>query len=132
MYVAYHVNHPWYTAPKQFQFLVGLVTFVLCELGNLSIHLALRDLRPAGSTVRKIPVPTNNLFTLLFNFVSCPNYTYEIGSWIGFTIMTSCLPGKYISEKLLYIFFNISFQYIYIKLSYFFQLDSLLLLVHIK
>lgn len=132
MYVAYHVNHPWYTAPKQFQFLVGLVTFVLCELGNLSIHLALRDLRPAGSTARKIPVPTNNLFTLLFNFVSCPNYTYEIGSWIGFTIMTSCLPGKYISEKLLYIFFNISFQYIYIKLSYFFQLDSLLLLVHIK
>ncbi|PBC31679.1 Trans-2,3-enoyl-CoA reductase [Apis cerana cerana] len=95
MYVAYHVNHPWYTAPKQFQFLVGLVTFVLCELGNLSIHLALRDLRPAGSTVRKIPVPTNNLFTLLFNFVSCPNYTYEIGSWIGFTIMTSCLPAGF-------------------------------------
>lgn len=106
MYVAYHVNHPWYTAPKQFQFLVGLVTFVLCELGNLSIHLALRDLRPAGSTVRKIPVPTNNLFTLLFNFVSCPNYTYEIGSWIGFTIMTSCLPGINIIQKNYYIFFQ--------------------------
>lgn len=93
MYVAYHVNHPLYTAPSQLQFLSGLVTFALCELGNLSIHIALRNLRPAGSTVRKIPMPTGNPFTVLFNFVSCPNYTYEIGSWIGFTIMTSCLPA---------------------------------------
>lgn len=93
MYVAYHVNHPLYTAPNQMQFLTGLVIFALCEVGNLSIHVALRNLRPAGSTVRKIPVPTGNPFTILFNLVSCPNYTYEIGSWIGFTIMTSCLPG---------------------------------------
>lgn len=67
--------------------------FALCELGNLSIHLALRNLRPAGSTVRKIPVATSNPFTFLFNLVSCPNYAYEVGSWIGFTVMTSCLPG---------------------------------------
>ncbi|XP_043499424.1 very-long-chain enoyl-CoA reductase [Polistes fuscatus] len=93
MYVAYHVNHPLYTPPSKLYFYVGLVTFAFCELGNLFIHLALRDLRPPGSTVRKIPVATGNLWTLLFNFVSCPNYTYEIGSWIGFTIMTSCLPA---------------------------------------
>ncbi|XP_076762790.1 very-long-chain enoyl-CoA reductase-like [Xylocopa sonorina] len=93
MYVAYHVNHPLYTPPSQSQFLIGLITFALCELGNLSIHLALRNLRPPGSTVRKIPTATSNPFTTLFNFVSCPNYTYEIGSWIGFTIMTSCLPA---------------------------------------
>ncbi|KAI4481425.1 hypothetical protein M0804_009545 [Polistes exclamans] len=93
MYVAYHVNHPLYTPPSKLYFYVGLVTFAFCELGNLFIHLALRDLRPPGSMVRKIPVATGNLWTLLFNFVSCPNYTYEIGSWIGFTIMTSCLPA---------------------------------------
>lgn len=93
MYVAYHVNHPLFTPPSQLQFLIGLAIFALCELGNLSIHLALRNLRPAGTTVRKIPVPDGNPFTLLFNFVSCPNYTYEIYSWIGFTIMTSCLPA---------------------------------------
>lgn len=93
MYVAYHINHPLYTPPSKLYFYVGLVTFAFSELGNLSIHLALRDLRPPGSTVRKIPVATGNLWTLLFNFVSCPNYTYEIGSWIGFTIMTSCLPA---------------------------------------
>lgn len=92
-YVAYHVNHPLFTSPCALRFLVGLAMFGLCELGNLSIHLALKNLRPAGSTVRKIPQPTSNPFTQLFNLVSCPNYTYEIGSWIGFTIMTSCLPA---------------------------------------
>jgi very-long-chain enoyl-CoA reductase len=54
------------------------------------IHLALRDLRPQGSTERKIPFPTSNLFTLLFDFVSCPNYTYEVTSWIAFAVMTQC------------------------------------------
>lgn len=94
MYVAYHVNHPLYTPPSSTRFLIGITMFFLCEIGNLSIHLALRNLRPPGTTVRKIPVATGNPFTILFNFVSCPNYTYEIGSWIGFTIMTQCLPGK--------------------------------------
>lgn len=93
MYVAYHVNHPLYTPPSYLQFCTGLAMFAICELGNLFIHLALRDLRPPGTTVRKIPVATGNAFTILFNFVSCPNYFYEIGSWIGFTIMTSCLPA---------------------------------------
>jgi len=43
--------------------------------------------------VRKIPQPTGNPLTYLFNLVSCPNYTYEIGAWISFTIMTQCLPA---------------------------------------
>ncbi|PNJ28885.1 TECR isoform 8, partial [Pongo abelii] len=65
---------------------------LICQLGNFSIHMALRDLRPAGSKTRKIPYPTKNPFTWLFLLVSCPNYTYEVGSWIGFAIMTQCLP----------------------------------------
>lgn len=93
MYVAYHVNHPLYTSPNVLQVYAGLAAFGVCELGNLSIHVALRNLRPAGSTVRKIPVPTSNPFTSLFDYVSCPNYTYEIGSWLAFTVMTSCLPA---------------------------------------
>ncbi|XP_012258619.2 very-long-chain enoyl-CoA reductase [Athalia rosae] len=93
MYVAYHINHPLYTAPDLSLSYIGLTIFAVCELGNLSIHLALRNLRPAGTTVRKIPVATGNPLTALFNFVSCPNYTYEFGSWVGFTIMTKCLPA---------------------------------------
>ncbi|XP_077643889.1 very-long-chain enoyl-CoA reductase isoform X4 [Lonchura striata] len=71
---------------------LALAVFLFCQLGNFSIHVALRNLRPAGSKARKIPYPTRNPFTWLFLLVSCPNYTYEVGSWIGFTIMTQCLP----------------------------------------
>ena len=66
----------------------------MSELGNLSIHLLLRDLRPPGTTERRIPYPNKtNPFTQLFNFVSCPNYTYEIGSWLGFSLMTQTLTA---------------------------------------
>jgi very-long-chain enoyl-CoA reductase len=92
-YVSYHVNHPLYTAPSDAQMIGGLVAFLICELGNLSIHWPFRSVRPAGSKVRKIPRATSNPLTAMFNFVSCPNYTYEIGAWISFSIMTQCLPA---------------------------------------
>lgn len=71
-----------------------MLIWQLCELGNLSIHLALRDLRPPGTKERRIPVVTSNPFTILFDYVSCPNYFYEFGSWVGFTLMTATLPGR--------------------------------------
>jgi len=94
-FVAYYINHPLYT-PAYFgdlQIYIGLAGFIINELGNFSIHLALSALRPAGSKVRKIPYATSNPFTLLFKFVSCPNYTYEIGSWLSFCLMTQALPA---------------------------------------
>ena len=93
--VAYYVNHPLYTPPSygQNQFFFGLGMFIFCELGNLSIHLAFRDMRPAGSKKRAIPYPRKNPFTWLFAYVSCPNYTYEVGAWVGFTIMTQTLTA---------------------------------------
>ncbi|XP_030826381.1 very-long-chain enoyl-CoA reductase [Camarhynchus parvulus] len=90
----HYINHPLYTPPAygDEQVKLALAVFLFCQLGNFSIHVALRNLRPAGSKTRKIPYPTRNPFTWLFLLVSCPNYTYEVGSWIGFTIMTQCLP----------------------------------------
>lgn len=92
-YVAYHINHPLFTPPCDAQVYGALAAFILCELGNFSIHLAFRNMRPAGSKERKIPYPNGNPLTLLFNSVSCPNYTYEFGSWFAFTVMTQCLPA---------------------------------------
>ncbi|KAI4890442.1 hypothetical protein NFI96_027082 [Prochilodus magdalenae] len=71
---------------------LALIVFLFCQIGNFSIHIALRNLRPPGSKTRKIPYPTKNPFTWIFLLVSCPNYTYELGSWLGFTLMTQCLP----------------------------------------
>ena len=77
-YVSYHVNHPLYTSPSQLQVYSWLAAFTACQLGNFSVHVLLRNLRPPGSKVRKIPLPDGNPLTALFNLVSCPNYTYEV------------------------------------------------------
>ncbi|XP_034977871.1 very-long-chain enoyl-CoA reductase-like isoform X1 [Zootoca vivipara] len=95
-WLAYYINHPLYTPPSygQKQVNLALIMFLTCEAGNFSIHVALSNLRRDGkrSKTSKIPYPTKNPFTWLFYFVSCPNYTYELGTWIGFTIMTQCVP----------------------------------------
>jgi len=90
-FMAYFINHPLYTAPGETQVLVSLAFFAICEVGNFSIHILLKNLRPAGSKERKIPFPDGNPLTNLFNFVSCPNYTYEVGAWLSFGLMTQCL-----------------------------------------
>jgi very-long-chain enoyl-CoA reductase len=94
-FVAYFNNHPLYTPPVfgVTQLYAGLALFTLCELGNFSIHVALRNLRPPGTKERRIPRASWNPFTWLFNFVSCPNYTYEVGSWVGFSILSQSLPA---------------------------------------
>ncbi|XP_019734800.1 very-long-chain enoyl-CoA reductase isoform X2 [Hippocampus comes] len=84
-WMAYYINHPLYTPP-----LYGQQQF--CQVGNFSIHVALRNLKQPGSKVKKFPYPTKNPFTWIFWLVSCPNYTYEVGSWLGFSVMTQCLP----------------------------------------
>lgn len=92
-YVAYHVNHPLFTSPSAAQVYAALAGFIISELGNFSIHINLRNLRPPGTSVRKIPVPDANPLTALFNYVSCPNYTYEYLAWFSFSVMTQCVPA---------------------------------------
>jgi len=93
-WLAYYINHPLYTPPSSdSQVSYALVIFVLCEMGNFSIHLALKNLRTVdGTKIRTFPNPTKNPFTWLYVFVSCPNYTYEVGAWVSFSVMTQCLP----------------------------------------
>lgn len=86
-YVAYFVNHPKYTPPTEDLVYTGMCLFYFMEIGNLSAHWTLRMLRPPGTKVRRIPRGG------LFEFVSCPNYTYEILSWLGFNLMTKSVAG---------------------------------------
>ncbi|CAI4211860.1 unnamed protein product [Parascedosporium putredinis] len=60
--------------------LVGAVIFVLGELANASVHLHLSSLRSRGGTERRIPSG------LGFSLVTCPNYLFEILSWVGVII----------------------------------------------
>uniref|UniRef100_A0A3B5BE53 3-oxo-5-alpha-steroid 4-dehydrogenase C-terminal domain-containing protein n=1 Tax=Stegastes partitus TaxID=144197 RepID=A0A3B5BE53_9TELE len=69
---------------------------------NFSIHVTLQNLCAPGSKTRKTPYPTKNPFTRIFLLVSSPIYTYELGPWLGFTLMTQCLPvlhlGGYLND----------------------------------
>eukprot|EP00999_Lentomonas_sp_LEN2_P000075 NODE_1074_length_1023_cov_111.750000_g1029_i0.p1 GENE.NODE_1074_length_1023_cov_111.750000_g1029_i0~~NODE_1074_length_1023_cov_111.750000_g1029_i0.p1 ORF type:complete len:295 (-),score=47.85 NODE_1074_length_1023_cov_111.750000_g1029_i0:61-945(-) len=81
----YFLCHPLYTAPTDMnQVFVGMGIMGLAEVGNFAVHLYLATLRPKdGSTQR--PIPKGPLFSL----VSCPNYTFEVLCWVGFSIMTN-------------------------------------------
>ncbi|CAI4230884.1 unnamed protein product [Auanema sp. JU1783] len=94
-FVSYFVNHPFYSPPifGKTQIYLGLVGFLIAEFGNLSIHILLRNLRPAGTRERKIPKPDGNPMSRLFKYVSCPNYTYEVAAWLSFTFMTQSVPA---------------------------------------
>lgn len=56
---------------------------------NLSTHLTLRSLRPAGSKKRVLPKGYG------FNLVAVPNYLFESLEWIAFTLMTGSASGTF-------------------------------------
>ena len=64
---------------------VGLALFVVGELGNLSNHITLRNLRSSGGAERGIPKG------LGFNLVTCPNYMFESIAWAGISIVSRSL-----------------------------------------
>ncbi|XP_071663947.1 trans-2,3-enoyl-CoA reductase-like isoform X3 [Patagioenas fasciata] len=92
-WIAYYINHPRYTPPSfgHRQVAFAALAFLMCEAGNHFINVALAHQNHSGGKAC-FPSPTYNPFTWLFLLVSCPNYTYEVGSWISFTVMTQTLP----------------------------------------
>jgi len=80
-WIAYITMHPLYTPPAcAHARITGVGLFIISELLNLKAHIDLRNLRPAGTRIRQVPKG------ILFRFISCPNYLFEILSWVGFTM----------------------------------------------
>ena len=61
---------------------LGMALFLVGELGNLSTHLTLRNLRSAGGTERGIPRGVG------FDLVTCPNYMFEAAAWLGIALIS--------------------------------------------
>ncbi|OLY85233.1 putative enoyl reductase [Smittium mucronatum] len=67
---------------SSFRIAISILLFIASEFSNYSTHVTLKNLRPAGSTVRKIP------YGYGFDMVSCPNYLFEILSWLSYAIIS--------------------------------------------
>lgn len=88
--IGYPLCSPNFQAPSEQLVYVGFAIFLVSEIGNLICHIMLSNMRPKeGSQQRDIPRG------FLFEVVACPNYTFEVASWVGFSIMTM-LPMSYL------------------------------------
>ncbi|SNX86056.1 related to TSC13 - Enoyl reductase involved in very long chain fatty acid elongation [Melanopsichium pennsylvanicum] len=84
------IHSPWFSASAvagtiqgSDKFIYGsAAVMVLAELSNAYTHIILKNLRPAGTKVRKIPRG------FAFELVSCPNYFFEFVAWAAFTVLT--------------------------------------------
>jgi very-long-chain enoyl-CoA reductase len=61
---------------------VGVVLYLFGEISNFHTHVTLSNLRSRGGTERGIPKGYG------FNWVTCPNYLFEIIAWTGVLFVT--------------------------------------------
>lgn len=66
---------------------LAIALFIVGELGNLSAHLTLMNLRKPGTKDRGIP--HGGVFSLVP--VTCPNYFFEAVAWLGVQIANRSL-----------------------------------------
>ncbi|OMH79248.1 putative enoyl reductase [Zancudomyces culisetae] len=85
LFLAYFCYSPYHTSvvgsplPSR-SLMLATLSFLFFEASNLVTHMNLSSLRPKdGSTERKIP------YGYGFDLVTCPNYFYEIMSWVAFS-----------------------------------------------
>ncbi len=73
---------------------IGVIKGVICalawicfEYGNFSAHLALRRTKLQNGMEKAIPFPFSDLpLSKAFDWISCPNYTFEALSWFAFAV----------------------------------------------
>jgi very-long-chain enoyl-CoA reductase len=82
--ISFFVNHPLYSPPHLDVALPALICFVVFELLNLVTHVQLASFR-SGDDDKRLVIPRG----ILWDFVTCPNYTFEIFAWLSFAAMTS-------------------------------------------
>lgn len=83
-FIGYYLCHPLYTAPSHGLTNAAAIAMLIFELGNFGVHLQLSGMRgKEGDTSRKAPAGG------FFSLVSCPNYTFEVLSWVAFSVGTN-------------------------------------------
>lgn len=99
-WIGYSANYNLeYSSPTWSILIPGIVLFTIGEIGNCLAHVMLAQLR--GDAFRlcrstsNLLVPSRRIMpnTWLFKLVSCPNYTFEIITWLGYGLAVFTLPA---------------------------------------
>lgn len=69
-------------AANSFRLVAWTLLWAYSQVSNLITHIILRNLRPPGSTERRIPLGYG------FSLVSCPNYWFEVTAWLSLCFLT--------------------------------------------
>jgi very-long-chain enoyl-CoA reductase len=80
-FIAWSITRDGYAVAKDPLTIAGLAVFSIGEAGNFVAHVMLARFRPEETRLRVIPKG------FLFDAVSCPNYLFEILTWIGFAMV---------------------------------------------
>ena len=78
-----------YQAPHTSLVALGLMLFIGGQMGNCQAHLALKAMRISQTQYPTASEPVNGRSLpkgMLFNYVSCPHYLFEIITWIGYAL----------------------------------------------
>ena len=87
VYLAQHPERYHLEWMSSWQFIVGTILFIVGYAINQYSDYLFINLRNPGETNYKIP------HGFLFRWISCPNLFGELVEWLGFAIMTWCLPS---------------------------------------
>jgi len=85
--VSFFVNHPKYLPPSLEKANIALGFFVLFEFLNFITHIQLANMRPGNE--KRYVIPRG----LWWNWMTCPNYTFEVASWVSFSVMTQTVAA---------------------------------------
>ncbi len=86
--------HLGYLGPHPMFLYPGLILFTIGEIGNCAAHVSLKRLRQKPRTKQQMSSSKRVMPTgAMFKYVSCPNYTFEIISWIGFAFVSFTLAS---------------------------------------
>ena len=89
LWIGWAMNfHLGYLTPHPGIFYPGLVLFVTGMLGNLYCHIRLRQMRERQPDHTKV-IPRG----MFFDSVSCPHYSFEVLTWLGFSICSFTLAA---------------------------------------
>ena len=94
-WIGYSANfYLGYYSPALWILIPGIILFIVGEVGNCAVHVTQRRMRVSRNRNPLLGSPQQRILPTgpLFRFVSCPNYTFEIVSWIGYALAVFTLP----------------------------------------